>query len=52
MLPKWKDGVRLTTSDGKHEVRFGGRIHNDWLFGDEIEPLLADDSHEEQDKTP
>lgn len=33
----WKNGSRFTTEDKAFELRIGGRIHNDWIFGTQDE---------------
>ncbi|RPJ62494.1 MAG: porin [Acidobacteria bacterium] len=38
---QWKDGLRLETSDKSFEVQIGGRIHNDWAFGEGGDSLDA-----------
>jgi phosphate-selective porin OprO/OprP len=27
---RWRGGLRIESGDGEHEIRIGGRIHNDW----------------------
>ncbi len=41
LLFQWKDGLRLTTADGRFEVQIGGRIHNDWTVMEAAEPLTS-----------
>jgi len=42
---EWKNSFRLTSADGDIELRFGGRIQNDWAFYDadrRLEPVLGE----------
>ena len=39
MIPKWKDGLRLTSNDKQYEIKIGGRIHNDWMFAGEEDAI-------------
>lgn len=43
----WKSGLNMKSNDGKHKLKIGGRIHNDWAWFDESSDLRRDFGHQE-----